>query len=48
MTDFARLAVQDFLRDVELDAASIDGYTADLPEADAWPHCRTDIHNFVL
>ena len=35
MTDFARLAVQDFLRDLELEAAFLHGYGADPREADA-------------
>jgi thiamine kinase-like enzyme len=40
MTDFGRLAVQDFLRDGELEAAFLDGYGADPREADAWHRTR--------
>jgi hypothetical protein len=40
MTDFARLAVQDFGRDPELEAAFLDGYGADPREADAWHRNR--------
>ena len=36
MTDFARLAVQDFSRDLKLEAAFLEGYGADPREADAW------------
>ncbi len=36
LTDFARLAVQDFRRDPRLEAAFLDGYGADPREADAW------------
>lgn len=40
MTDFDRLAVQDFLRDLELEAAFIQGYGADPREAVAWQRNR--------
>jgi len=40
MTDFGRLAVQDFVRDLELEAAFLDGYGADPREADAWHRNR--------
>ena len=40
MTDFARLAVQEFLRDLELEAAFIQGYGADPREAVAWQRNR--------
>ena len=40
MTDFARLAVQDFSRDPKLEAAFLEGYGADPREADAWHRNR--------
>jgi hypothetical protein len=40
MTDFGRLAVQDFLRDPELETAFLDGYGTDPREADAWHRTR--------
>jgi len=40
MTDFARLAAQDFLRDGELEAAFLGGYGADPREPDAWHRNR--------
>lgn len=36
MTDLARLAAQDFLRDPSLEAAFLDGYGTDPREPDAW------------
>lgn len=40
LTDFARLAVQDFCRDPNLETAFLDGYGADPREADAWHRNR--------
>ena len=40
MTDFARLAVQDFRRDPKLEDAFLQGYGADPREADAWHRNR--------
>ena len=40
MTDFARLAARDFLRDLGLEAAFLEGYGADPREADAWHRNR--------
>ncbi|MET7401487.1 phosphotransferase [Dactylosporangium sp. NPDC005572] len=40
LTDFARLAVQDFRRDPDLEAAFFDGYGADPREAGAWRRTR--------
>lgn len=40
MTDFARLAVQDFLRDPGLERAFLRGYGSDPREADAWHRNR--------
>ncbi|GAA4264064.1 aminoglycoside phosphotransferase family protein [Dactylosporangium darangshiense] len=40
LTDFARLAVQDFRRDPSLEAAFLDGYGADPREARAWHRNR--------
>lgn len=40
MTDFARLAAQDFRRDPALEAAFLDGYGTDPREADAWHRSR--------
>jgi hypothetical protein len=40
LTDFARLAVQDFRRDRDLEAAFLAGYGADPREADAWQRNR--------
>lgn len=36
LADFARLAVQDFRRDPDLEAAFLEGYGTDPREADAW------------
>lgn len=36
LTDFARLAVQEFRRDANLEAAFLDGYGSDPREPDAW------------
>jgi hypothetical protein len=36
LTDFARLTVQDFRRDANLETAFLDGYGTDPREADAW------------
>lgn len=40
LTDFARLAVQDFRRDPNLEAAFLDGYGTDPREPDAWHRNR--------
>jgi hypothetical protein len=40
MTDFARLAAQDFGRDPELEAAFLDGYGTDPREREAWHRTR--------
>lgn len=40
LTDFARLAVQDFRRDPELEAAFLDGYGPDPRDRDAWHRNR--------
>jgi thiamine kinase-like enzyme len=40
MTDLARLAAQDFLRDPRLEAAFMDGYGADPREASGWYRAR--------
>jgi thiamine kinase-like enzyme len=40
MTDLARLAAQDFLRDPGLEAAFLDGYGSDPRESDAWHRAR--------
>lgn len=40
LTDFARLAAQDFRRDPSLEAAFLDGYGSDPREPDAWNRTR--------
>ncbi|HEU5417966.1 MAG TPA: phosphotransferase, partial [Streptosporangiaceae bacterium] len=40
LTDFARLAAQEFRRDPGLEAAFLDGYGADPRERDAWHRTR--------
>jgi hypothetical protein len=40
LTDFARLAAQDFRRDPHLEAAFLDGYGSDPREQDAWYRTR--------
>jgi hypothetical protein len=40
LTDFARLAVQEFRRDPDLEAAFLDGYGCDPRERDAWHRTR--------
>jgi Ser/Thr protein kinase RdoA (MazF antagonist) len=40
LTDFARLAVQDFRRDPKLETAFLDGYGSDPSETDAWHRNR--------
>jgi tRNA A-37 threonylcarbamoyl transferase component Bud32 len=45
MTDFARLAVQDFRRDPNLEAAFLDGYGSDPREPDAWH--RTQVREAI-
>lgn len=45
MTDFARLAVQDFRRDPNLEAAFLDGYGRDPREPDAWH--RTQVREAI-
>ena len=40
LTDFARLAVQDFRRDPNLEAALLDGYGTDPREPEAWQRNR--------
>jgi hypothetical protein len=40
MTDFARLAAQDFRRDPDLEAAFLDGYGSDPREREAWHRTR--------
>jgi hypothetical protein len=40
MTDFARLAVQDFRRDPNLEAAFLEGYGTDPRQRDAWYRAR--------
>lgn len=40
MTDFARLAVQDFRRDPNLEAAFLEGYGSDPRQRDAWYRTR--------
>jgi hypothetical protein len=45
MTDLARLAVQDFRRDPNLEAAFLDGYGSDPREPDAWH--RTQVREAI-
>jgi hypothetical protein len=45
MTDFARLAAQDFRRDPNLEAAFLDGYGSDPREPDAWH--RTQVREAI-
>ena len=45
LTDFARLAVQDFRRNPNLETAFLDGYGTDPRETDAWR--RTQVREAV-